>query len=141
MKLKTFLQVSFCKRPTFCNNHDVLALYRVSFHWQGCQFAQIDTSPSKEICWKTEFYLLILFSKVYSRQTKLDHSELNHNFSSFIHNLKRQVYFCTMSFFVSSKLSSRAAVAGRSSQQTDWGSLCDWCLGDCLPFWPITSQD
>ena len=74
MKLKTFLQISFCKRPSFCNNHDVLAL--------SCQFplAGLPIFPrqltSKEICSVTGFTYSFFSREFFFQNSITPHSEL-----------------------------------------------------------------
>ena len=130
MKLKTFLQISFCKRPSFCNNHDVLAL--------SCQFplAWLPIFPrqltSKEICSVTGFTYSFFSREFFFQNSITPHSELITYSSLFtISSFQGKFISGLRSFFLSAlNAAERLVCAGRSSKQTDLtvGLCVGWCL-------------
>ena len=138
-EIKVFSTFFFLyKRPTSCINHDVLEL--------SCQYPLANlpiswTAHIKENILIDWILLTHYFLEDASNKT-LNHSKLwtqqSHKTWAPIYKLEASLF---LDFEVLSALTAVAGAAGRSSEQTDCGSLC-WLLpGDCWPHRPITCQD
>ena len=139
MKLKSFLHFSFYIKGPLLVLITMYWSYRVNIHWQTCQFSW--TAHIKENMLRDRILLTHYFLEDASNKT-LNHSKLwtqqSHKTWAPIYKLEASLF---LDFEVLSALTAVAGAAGRSSEQTDCGSLC-WLLpGDCWPHRPITCQD
>ena len=129
MKLKTFLQISFCKRPSFCNNHDVLAV--------SCQFplAGLPIFPDSSHQRKYVRDSILLTHSFLENSFKLNRSQLRtqnsiitlfliHNWNIF--SLKASL-FLDLEVFVSSCAAERVLGAGVLNRLTV-GLCAGWGL-------------
>ena len=141
MKLNSFLQCSFCKRPTFYNNHNVSAFISrgVSIPIGKAANLPRHQPTSKKICFEQE--ILLTHNLMDPQIIDPIHSALTLTLFHFPRQyceVKDKFISGAWSFFVSSRSSSRlVSLAGVVSRLT----VCSLLPGHCWQFGPITGQD